>query len=45
MEGADDLLALGMNEVTAAASDMPAAFETAVTYLEESAAGRPRSGR
>lgn len=40
VEGADDLVALGMNEVTAAASDMPAAFETAVTYLEESAAGR-----
>ena len=40
LTGADGLTALGMDEVTAAASDMPAAFETAVTYLEESAAGR-----
>lgn len=40
VDGADAIEALGMNEPTASASDLPAAFETAVTYLEESAAGR-----
>ncbi|MEC8511623.1 MAG: BatA domain-containing protein [Planctomycetota bacterium] len=40
LTSAADLSVLGMDEATAAASDMPAAFETAVTYLQESAAGR-----
>lgn len=39
-DGASGLDDLDLGRPTAAASDMPAAFETAVTYLEESAAGR-----
>lgn len=40
LSGVDDLEALGMDQPASAASDLPAAFETAVTYLEESASGR-----
>ena len=40
IDGVSGLDDLEIDRPTAAASDMPAAFETAVTYLEESAAGR-----
>lgn len=40
LEGPDGLDALGLDRPSDAAADLPQAFETAVTYLEESAAGR-----